>query len=226
MANTIAQKIRAKKLGVLLRDARKAAGKSMQECAAIINISGHRIGSYELGDVSPSLPELEGLAYFLDVPLAHFWGDSSLLMANQERQEKSNLKLTIPLRRRIIGAKLRQARLDKGMTMVDLAAEMGITAGMLGLFERGERSIPLPTLEIAISILNVSLKEYHDQTGVVGQWSQQQQVVEQFLDLSPALQSFIVKPVNTPFLEIAMRLSSMSVDKIRAVAEGLLDITF
>jgi len=225
MANTLAQKIRAKKMGVLLRDARKAAGKNLQQCAAVIGLSSHRIGSYERGDASPSLPELEGLCFFLDVPLAHFWGDSLLLSARQEREEKSNLSQVIPLRQRIIGTKLRQARLDAGMTIADLAAEMGVTARLLGLFERGERSIPLPDLEAAVSVLNESLIEYHDQTGVVGQWSQEQQAVQKFLELSPALQSFIVKPVNTPYLEIAMRLSGLPVEEIRSVAEGLLDIT-
>jgi hypothetical protein len=33
-------------------------------------------------------------------------------------------------------------------------------------------------------------------------------------------------PVNRPYLELAMKLSSMSRDKLRAVAEDLLDITY
>jgi len=39
------------------------------------------------------------------------------------------------------------------------------------------------------------------------------------------LQEFILKPVNQPYLELAQKLSQMSVDKMRDVAEGLLDIT-
>jgi hypothetical protein len=39
------------------------------------------------------------------------------------------------------------------------------------------------------------------------------------------LQSFVVKPINQPYLELAQRLSEMSVEKLRAVAEGLLEIT-
>ena len=37
---------------------------------------------------------------------------------------------------------------------------------------------------------------------------------------------FVCKPVNRPYLELAMKLSGMSTDKLRSVAEDLLDITF
>jgi len=39
------------------------------------------------------------------------------------------------------------------------------------------------------------------------------------------LLAFVLKPINLPYLELAKRLSEMSVDKLRDVAEGLLEIT-
>jgi hypothetical protein len=39
------------------------------------------------------------------------------------------------------------------------------------------------------------------------------------------MQSFVCQPVNRPYLELAMKLSDLSREKLRAVAEGLLDIT-
>ena len=49
---------------------------------------------------------------------------------------------------------------------------------------------------------------------------------------NPAILRFVtrnaricLKPVNLPYLEIAQRLSGLSVEKLRAMAEGLLDIT-
>jgi hypothetical protein len=36
----------------------------------------------------------------------------------------------------------------------------------------------------------------------------------------------LAAPVNRPYLELAMKLSSMSRDKLRSVAEDLLDITY
>ena len=225
MANTLAQKIRAKKLGALLRDARMVVGKSMPECATVLGVTNRRISAFERGDASPSLPELEGLAFCLEVPLAHFWGDKSLLSAEKEREEGLNLSQIIPNRQRIIGEKLHQARMDADITMTILGEEMGVTTTMLGLFERGERAIPLPALESAVRLLDISLDEFYDQEGLVGQWFQQQNDVQQFLEFSPELQSFIAKPVNKSYLELAMHLSGLSVDKLRAVAEGLLEIT-
>ncbi len=46
-----------------------------------------------------------------------------------------------------------------------------------------------------------------------------------FTEMPLELQEFILKPVNQPYLELAQKLSQMSVDKMRDVAEGLLDIT-
>jgi hypothetical protein len=45
------------------------------------------------------------------------------------------------------------------------------------------------------------------------------------LDLPPELQAFVSQAVNRPYLELAVKLSSMSSEKLRSVAEGLLDIT-
>jgi hypothetical protein len=65
-----------------------------------------------------------------------------------------------------------------------------------------------------------------DQTGPIGLWMVQQRAIQDFLLLPPELQNFVCKPVNRPYLELAMKLSGMSTDKLRSVAEDLLDITF
>ena len=49
--------------------------------------------------------------------------------------------------------------------------------------------------------------------------------MEDFTDLPLEMQAFISKPINMPYLELAQRLSEMSVDRLRGVAEGLLEIT-
>jgi hypothetical protein len=36
---------------------------------------------------------------------------------------------------------------------------------------------------------------------------------------------FITKPINAPYLDLAMKLSELDVKKLRHVAEGLLEIT-
>ena len=77
-----------------------------------------------------------------------------------------------------------------------------------------------------LNILGGHLNSLVDQHGPVGIWRKQQQAVEQFIHLPVEVQEFITKPVNMPYLLLAQRLSGMPVEKLRAIAEGLLEITF
>jgi hypothetical protein len=54
----------------------------------------------------------------------------------------------------------------------------------------------------------------------------EQKTIQNFLELDPELQAFVSKPVNRPYLELALKLSNMSTEKLRSVAENLLDITY
>jgi aminopeptidase-like protein len=53
-----------------------------------------------------------------------------------------------------------------------------------------------------------------------------QKAIHDFLKLPADLRQFVSQPVNIPYLELARKLSTMSKDRLRSVAEGLLDITF
>ena len=72
--NPIIKIIKAKKLGVLIRDAQLKSGKSLEDCAQAMGISADEFDAMEYGERPPTLPELELFAYFLDIPLEHFWG--------------------------------------------------------------------------------------------------------------------------------------------------------
>jgi predicted NodU family carbamoyl transferase len=51
-------------------------------------------------------------------------------------------------------------------------------------------------------------------------------MMDQIASLPEEIQQFISQPVNRPYMELAMKLSKLSADKLRAVAEGLLEITY
>ncbi|UCF28590.1 MAG: helix-turn-helix transcriptional regulator [Chloroflexota bacterium] len=220
----IAIAIRSKKLGVLIQGARLAYEKSTEECAEALGISTEQFGSYERGAASPSLPELEALAFYLRIPMDYFWGREIVDLTRDEPQifEKDRL---MRLRNRVIGATLRQARLEAGLTTLELSSSAGINEEQLNSYELGEQSIPLPELEALANSVNRTIKDFQDSRGPIGKWIKQQQAMKNFDDLSPELQDFISRPINRPYLEIAQRLSEMSVDKLRTVAEGLLEIT-
>ena len=180
--------------------------------------------SLEGGEASPSLPELEALAFYLKVSLEYFWGREVIDAIQNEPQvfEKDSL---MRLRNRVIGASLRKARLEAGMTSLELANTISISEEQLNQYELGAEPIPLPELELLASNVNSTIRDFQDSRGPIGTWIRQQRVMQHFDDLSPELQDFISKPINRPYLEISQRLSEMTVEKLRAVAEGLLEIT-
>jgi transcriptional regulator with XRE-family HTH domain len=216
--------LRAKKLGVMIRDARLASGKSLPECARAVGVDPARFEAYELGENSPSLPEIELLAYFLEIPLEHFWSRVTLTRNDKTGKRFEPVQLVV-LRQRMIGVLIRQARLEAGLTIEALAQKAKITPDALQKYEFGEMPLPVPVLELLAGALNRTVRDFHDRFGPVGVWAGQQHSVKGFLEMPMELQSFVSKPINRPYLELAQRLSEMSVDKLRGVAEGLLEIT-
>ena len=212
-------------IGKLIHGARLKANHSIEDCSQATGVSVDHFNAYENGDQAISLPELEAIAFFLDVPIEHFWARETAALGNNHRVI-SNLGQLLPLRHRMIGAILRQARLEAGLSLEALATRTEIDIARLEAFELGEEAVPVPELEALSGILQRSIREFQDQYGPVGTWNAQQRAVQNFLVMPLELQMFIGKPINRPYLELAVRLSDMSVEKLRAVAEGLLEITY
>lgn len=217
--------IRTKKLGLLIRDARLTARRSVPECAEAIGVKKGVFRAYEEGRRSPSLPELEALVFFLDLPIDHFWG-REVKSDDAPTYEKLDLPKLMALRQRKIGALLRQERMNASISIRNLANETGISGARIKAYELGERPIPLPELEVLVKTLGGRVESFFDRSGPVGEWMQNEEAIQQFLDMPVELREFVALPVNRPYIELAMKLSSMSRDKLRSVAEDLLDITY
>jgi transcriptional regulator with XRE-family HTH domain len=217
--------LRSRKLGVLIRDARTAARKSLPECAKLVGVTSGILHSWEEGNRAPSLPELEVFAYALRLPLNHFWSKDAI-SDDAPLTGSMNLPALIGVRQRLVGALLRQQREDASLSLRALSEQSGISVARLKAYELGERPIPLPELEGLVGLLGGQIEKIFDQTGPIGKWMIQQKAIQDFSQLPSELQNFVSKPVNRPYLELAMKLSNMSTDKLRSVAEDLLDITF
>ncbi len=217
--------LRSKTLGALIQDARQASNLSMKECAEAIGVGTSTYRSYETGKKAPSLPELEALSMFFDLPISHFWGTEAI-SDDLSPIEKIDLARLVALRQRMIGALLRQERRKAGYSMRALANEAEMPQGRIKAYELGERPIPVPELEILISVLGSNVDIFFDKKGPIGQWMMRQNAILDFLDLPQELQDFVRHPVNRPYLELAFKLSDFSAEKLRSVAEGILDITF
>ena len=216
--------LRTKKLGVLIRDARLAARRSPEDCAKAMGVTRGIFRSFEEGKRAPTLPQLELLAFYLR--LAHrALLEQSFALRRTASDRALDMPRLVELRQRMIGALLRQERTKASMSVKALSEETGIPGARIKAYELGERPIPLPELEILISSLTSRIENFFDQGGPIGQWIVDEKSIRQFLELPKDLQAFVCQPVNRPYLDLARKLSDMSNDQLRSVAEGLLDIT-
>ena len=216
--------IRTKKLGVLIRDARLAERRSVKECANAMGIKPAEFRAYEEGRRAPSLPELEVLVFYLKLKITHFWGKDALSDATSPA-ESLNLPLLMNVRQHKVGALLRLERNNANLSLRTLSEKTGISTNRLKAFELGERPVSLPEFEVILSALGAHIEDFFDQSGPVGKWMTEQLAIQRFLELPDDMQNFACRPVNRPYLELAMKLSEMPTDRLRSVAEGLLDIT-
>lgn len=221
----LALSVRAKILGVLLRDARQSAGRTAKDCAEILGLSPAGYAAYEAGEASPSLPELELLAYALQVPLSHFFGQTTLAAQTTQRPAAPD-PAVLELRDRMIGARLRQARLAAKLKLKDFAERLDVSASLLSDYEYGQKAVPLPELEVIINRLGLTVEDFLEPEGVVGEWESAHRLFERFKRLPPDLRDFVVNPVNEHYLRLAQRLSQMPAEQLRTIATSLLDITY
>ena len=66
---------------------------------------------------------------------------------------------------RLIGQKIRQTRLDRGLKQTELARTIGISAAYLNLLEKGRRSIQLPLLLRALEALDLEMESFMESIG-------------------------------------------------------------
>ncbi len=230
--NREALELRGRILGVLIRDARIHSGRTPEECARFLGVSPETFIAWEEGDRPISLPELEALAYFLNVPLSHFLSDDPQLLGEPP---DANIPEFLALRHRIVGVLIRQAREEAGKSLEDLARLLDCTPEQIEAYEYGELPIPLPELEVLAHALDCPMERFLDQGGPLAQGVLQEQrparseedpALRAFRELPPQIQEFVLKPINRSYLEIAMKLAEMPAGKLREIAEGLLEITY
>ncbi len=213
---------RAKLLGNLIKDAREHFGRTKKEFAAVLGLKTATYNQVESGEYTISLPQLEAIALYLNIPMGYFWG-SEQLKADAEI-DFSNL---IALRHRVIGVLLSQQRLRSRQSLADLAEALELDEDLLKSYEMGEQPIPYLHLEQLCSQLDVSVSYFLDDLhGPLGRHEARQKLERQFSRMPSDMQAFLINPVNVSYLDTAKKLSEMDVAQLRLVAESLLEITY
>ena len=223
MTDRQAIKLRAKIIGLLLRDARLAAGKSMKELGEVIGVSSGTISAIEGGVNSPSLPELELLAFFLGTPLSNFW-TAEIVSQNAHPTKVLETETFLELRHRSIGAMLRQARNERNLSQKELGQRTRISSSRIRRYENGETPVPLPELEVLAGTLGHAVEDFADTSGPIGEWITTKRAQKEFEGLPRQLKDFITNPANLPYLELAQRMSAMPLERLRAFSEGLSEL--
>ncbi len=220
----MAATIRAKKLGVLLRKAREDAGRSKKECGLSIGVSSSTINSFENGVKSPSLPQLEMLAHSLKVPIEFFWKDD-ISPDSSSTNENIHTEHHLSLRNQSVGKLLQEARIKKDLTFKDIREKTSVTPGRMKKYENGDSAMQIPELERLCQVLDLRINELIATDNTIGEWIHEKKAIEDFKKLTLETQAFISQPVNQPYIELASHLSTLSAKQLRAIAEGLLEIT-
>lgn len=216
-------RVRARMVGVLLRDARLHARRSPEECARLLGVEPSLVETWEYGEATPTLPQLELLANYLDVPVSQFWSGTTLSDTQVDRSAAQREYLA--LRDRMIGALLRQAREDAGVSQEALAERSGLSAAEIEAYEFGDKPLPMHVLTVLASAVNKNVSYFLETGGSIGDLLALRESYRAFAEMSPELRAFVTNPLNAGFIEIARMFSQMPTDKLRKVGEAFLDIT-
>ncbi len=216
-------RLRAKMLGVLIQDARLSSARTVDDCARLLKIDPTVVESWEYGEDVPSLPQLELLAYYLDVPISHFWGQDTL---ESEKGRKTNAQSEyVQLRNRMIGALLRQAREEREVSLEDVAEAAHLPVETLEQYEAGLLPIPMHELAVLSTIVQKNMQYFMEGESFIGLLLQIREEWKQFISLDTDIRQFAANPLNLGFLKIAMMFGKMPAKELRQIAAGILEIS-
>lgn len=217
---------RAQRIGRVLAIQREMNEQPVEEIARYLGISPEDWMKFEVGELSPSLPQLESLANYFHVSLDLLLADLPAGLTGYG--DPSKVAAVLSLRDRVIAVMIKRARLEQNRSQNDLAANLGTDEATIAELESGKISIPLPDLEVICSELGIPVKSL-----VTGQDLQKSQDdkdnpanTEKSLSLPQDLFDFVSNAANLPYLQLAKKLSEMDANKLRGIAEGLLEITY
>lgn len=215
-------RLRAKMLGVLLRDARAAADRTVEDCARVVQVATADYEAWEFGESVPSLPQLELLAAYLDVPISHFWGVQTL---DTSRTATGAQQAYVELRQRMIGALLRQAREALGLSVEAVAAETYVSVDAIQAYESGDVAIPMHELSVLAGAVKQNMSYFIENSGKIGEALANLEAWKHFANLPEDLRAFAANPLNIGFIEIALAFSQMESERLKRIAVSMLDIT-
>lgn len=203
-------------IGVLIRAAREKAHRTTKEVAHQMGVTPGRVRAYEMGTRDISLPELEKLALYLNMPLSFFLhGDSTDV---EQALPTPPTPEEMRIRRSMIGAKLKQARVAAGVSKEQCAQAVGRSSSMLDRYERGQTDIPVAELERLAALLRVNMTYFLQDGGA----RRDVLDLESWSRLPPDLRAFVLDMNSLPYLRMAQKFRDLPSNKLQELGEILL----
>jgi len=125
----------------------------------------------------------------------------------------------------MIGALLRQAREEVGLSLEQVAEAAGLSPERVELYELGELAIPMSELHVLGSVVRRNMDYFVEMSGYIGELLRIREEWKRFTSLDEDVRRFAANPSNLAFLRIAMMFSEMPTEQLRKVAAGLAEIT-
>jgi transcriptional regulator with XRE-family HTH domain len=215
--DTEALLVRRKIIGVLIRAAREKSHRTIQQTAQRLGVTPGRIRQYESGQREVTLPELELLALFFEMPLSYFLSTDSLI---EEQPPFPPTLEEIRKRKIALGSKIKQARLAAGKSKEECAAELGRKAGTFARYERGASDIPITELERLAEFFKVNLFYFIEDRKAIERGGVLD--LEKLARLPKDVRGFVLDPGSLAYLRMAIKFSDLPSDKLKELGEILL----
>lgn len=196
------------------------SGRSGRDLAKLAGISSRRLAALEAGEAEPALGELEALAHFLDVSVESLMRDDD--PETDEPRKQPDFKMMSVLRQRIIGARLKQARLDRGLSITETSELLGLTRAQLHNIEMGRRPLPVSRLLKLIQHYDITVDQLLDLgIGPVGEKQLRVMQHMRFDALPDDVKAFVASASSLPYLQAAMHLGQLPKAQLKSAAKVL-----
>jgi transcriptional regulator with XRE-family HTH domain len=218
--STASKEDRRRAIGAAIRAQREAANRKSRDFAAQIGLSVPALLAIENGERDASLPQLEAIAYLLDMPLQQLLQPTATAL-ERGAPHAEQLDTIIRLRGHIIGARLKQARMAHSETPQQVMAATGIAAREIEQFEIGAKQPGLADVETLIAHYTLSIEDLLDfGIGPLGETQLRQRQQAAFDALPEPLRALFNGPHAGKHLDMALRLSTLSPDQMRELSQA------
>jgi len=217
-----AMRLRVKIAGVLIRQSRLAASRSIEDCATRLGVSPELVTAWEYGDDVPSPPQLECLASYLNVSVSTLWQDHERIESEDVAAGHDQF---LALRQRLLGGLLRVARDLKGMSIEQLSEMTAIDRGLLQAYEYGERVIPMDHLLVLANSLDRDLEYFLESGYALDAETEAEPAATASVANTEDKRRFPVDQKTQGIIKLAVAFSQIPSEELHRIADALLSIS-